>query len=55
MRGIQDSGTKVDFIVSGYTNKLQVLDVGINKPFKGYIRESYQNFMMGNTNGKMAL
>ena len=27
-------GTDVEFIVGGYTSKLQVLDVGINRPFK---------------------
>ena len=36
---IQDCGTKVDFVLEGYTSKLQVLDVGVNKPFKGYVKE----------------
>ena len=24
------------------------MDVGVNKPFKGYVREAYENFMLGN-------
>ena len=36
---IQDCGTEVDFVVSGYTSKMKVLDVGVNKPFKCYTNE----------------
>jgi transposase-like protein len=28
-------GTEVDYVVPGYTSQLQVLDLGISKPFKG--------------------
>lgn len=42
---IQSYGTEVDFIVSGYTSKLQVLDVGVNRPFKDFLREKYEHFM----------
>jgi hypothetical protein len=31
---LEGCGTEVEFILPGYTGKLQVLDVGINKPFK---------------------
>lgn len=31
---LAELGTQTDFIVAGYTSKLQVLDVGINRPFK---------------------
>ena len=24
------------------------MDVGVNKPFKGYVRQAYENFMIGN-------
>ena len=51
---IQDCGTEVDFVLGGYTSKLQVLDVGVNKPFKGYVKESYEQFMVDNTEGRKA-
>lgn len=38
-------GTQVDLVPAGYTSTLQVLDVGINRPFKTRIREQYRNFM----------
>ena len=50
---IQDCGTEVDFVIQGYTSKLQVLDVGINKPFKGYVRQSYEEFMVENHGRKL--
>ena len=25
-----------------------MMDVGVNKPFKGYVRQAYENFMIGN-------
>ena len=50
---IQDCGTEVDFVLGGYTSKLQVFDVGVNKPFKGYVKESYEQFMV-NTEGRKA-
>lgn len=43
---IQDQGTEVDFIVRGYTSKLQACDVGVNKPFKEYVKQSYEEFMI---------
>jgi hypothetical protein len=35
-----------DYIPAGYTSKLQPLDVGINAPFKSYIRNSVERYMM---------
>jgi len=50
---IQDCGTEVDFVIRGYTSKLQVLDVGINKPFKDYVKQSYEEFMVENNGRKL--
>ncbi len=41
-------GTTIDYIPVGYSSKLQVLDVGINKPFTGYDCCAYEEFMVGN-------
>ena len=41
----------VDFIPGGYTSKLQVQDVGINRPFKKVLREEYWKFMTMNNHG----
>ena len=30
------------------SSKLQEMDVGVNKPFKGYVRQAYENLMIGN-------
>jgi len=35
----QRAGVEVDFIPAGYTAYLQVLDKGVNKPFKQFIRD----------------
>lgn len=43
LRALQDVGTEIDFIVAGYTSRLQVMDVGVNKPFKDYMRQVYLN------------
>ncbi len=40
-------GTKILHIPRGYTGRLQVLDVGVNHPFKLYMREQYESFMGG--------
>ena len=45
---IKECGSEVDYVLGGYTSKLQAMDVGVNKPFKGYVREAYENFMIGN-------
>ena len=51
IEAMQRCGTEVDTIVAGYTGRLQVLDVGINKPFKGYVKEEYEIFMRENPHG----
>ena len=45
---VQDCGTEVNFILNGYTDKLQVLDVGVNKPFKQYTKQYFERFMVNN-------
>ena len=41
--------TDVEYIPGGCTASLQVLDVGINKPFKDRIRKNYEQFMIAST------
>ena len=43
---LAECNTVVDFIPPGYTSKLQILDIGINKPFKNHLRNAYEEFMM---------
>ena len=52
VKPIQDCGTEVDFVLAGYTSKLQVLDVGVNKPFKDYVKQCYERFMVQNVTGR---
>jgi hypothetical protein len=51
-REIENCGSSFDFIYGGYTGKLQVLDVGVNKQFKDYVREGFDEFQMDNVEGK---
>jgi hypothetical protein len=37
-------GTHLELIPGGYTSKLQVMDVGFNKPFKDQFRHHYDHF-----------
>jgi len=39
VRLTQERGTEVEFIPGGYTGALQVLDKGVNKPFKNHYRQ----------------
>ena len=48
---VVECGSEIDFIPAGYTSKLQVLDVGLNKPFKGYVKDCYEEFMVANEDG----
>ena len=48
VRGVQNFGTEVDFIPGGHAGRLQVLDVGINKPFKDYILQAALQWQISN-------
>jgi DDE superfamily endonuclease len=41
-----DCNTAVEYIPPGYTSTLQVCDVGINKPFKDYLKIEFDNWMV---------
>jgi DDE superfamily endonuclease len=43
--------TEVDIIPAGYTSKLQPLDVGLNKPFKAYCRQSFERWLHSRVDG----
>lgn len=43
--------TELEYIPGGYTSKLQVMDVGLNKPFKDRIRHCVESFIVGNPIG----
>ena len=42
--------TEVEIIPPGYTSKLQPMDVGVNKPFKGKTRTCYAAWLVANKN-----
>jgi DDE superfamily endonuclease len=46
-----DLNTEVDIIPGGYTPKLQPMDVGINKPFKGYCRQEFEKWLARHHDG----
>ena len=48
---LQQIGVEVEFIPPGYTSILQVLDKGVHKPFKQYLREESMAFMLRNPEG----
>jgi hypothetical protein len=50
LNALQDTETENDFVVGGYTGCVQILDKGINRPFKGYARENFKHWMMTNDN-----
>jgi hypothetical protein len=39
INAIQNTGTEVDFVIVGYTGCVQILDKGVNHPFKSYSHE----------------
>jgi hypothetical protein len=41
-------GAEVDIIPGGFTGSAQVLDKGVNKPFKGYLRGGFEEWMCMN-------
>jgi hypothetical protein len=44
--------TEIDFIIGGYTSKLQAMDVGLNASFKGEYRQQFEQFMVTSVMGK---
>jgi hypothetical protein len=48
---LQQIGVEVEFIPPAYTSVLQVLDKGVHKPFKQYLREESMAFMLRNPEG----
>jgi transposase-like protein len=44
--------TELDLIPAGYTSRLQPMDVGTNKPFKGYVSDSFTDWLIVNRNKK---
>jgi transposase-like protein len=54
VNAVKMCGSDVDHITPGYTSGLQVLDVGINKPFKGYVRDKWEEFMVNNVENRKA-
>lgn len=48
LQALSELNTTVLFIPAGYTAKLQVLDVGINMPFKTYNRRQFEEYMIEN-------
>jgi hypothetical protein len=46
LNAIQNTGTEVDFVSGGHTGCVQILDKGVNRPFKYYAREEFENWML---------
>jgi hypothetical protein len=49
---INKLGTETEFVPGGYTGCVQVLDKGVNKPFKHYAREEFESWMVSNGSRK---
>ncbi len=47
-----ECNTEVDLIPGDYTSKLQPMDVGANKPFKGYVSDNFTDWLIVNRNKK---
>lgn len=45
-KAIEDCGTILEFIPAGYTSRLQVCDIGLNKPFKDYLRRTVHEWLV---------
>ena len=43
---IQDLGVQVKHILGGYTSLCQPVDIGINKPFKAFLRKAWEKWMI---------
>ena len=51
-REFHKCNTEIDYIPGGYTSKLQMLDVGVNKPFKNNIRDELEKWISSNEKKK---
>jgi DDE superfamily endonuclease len=51
-KAFADCNTEVDLIPGDYTSRLQPMDVGLNKPFKGYVCDNYTDWLNKNRNRK---
>jgi hypothetical protein len=49
---IQNTGTEVDFVIGGYTGCVQILDKGVNRPFKYYALEEFDNWILANLSSR---
>ena len=49
---IKDCGTVIGHIIGGCTSKLQIMYAGGNKPFKCYVWQEYERFMLGNVDNR---
>jgi hypothetical protein len=47
-----DVNTCVDYIPAGYTSKLQPMDLGCNKPFKNYLSNEFDAWLVENMHRK---
>jgi hypothetical protein len=52
LNAIQNTGTEVDIVIGGYTGCVQILDKGVNCPFKSYAREEFENWMLTNLSSR---
>ena len=45
LNNLEERGTDVSYIPGGYTPLVQLMDILVNKPFKGYIKEQWTQWM----------
>jgi hypothetical protein len=50
-KAFEDCRTEIDFIPGGYTPCLQVMDIGINKPFKDNLTANLDDYITANDDG----
>ena len=46
VKTIQDLGVEVEHIHGGCTSLCQPIDIGINKPFKAFLRKAWEKWMI---------
>jgi hypothetical protein len=52
-QALTNCDTEVKFVLAGYTSKLQVMDVGLNRPFKDAIQQEFELFMVNSESGRL--